>query len=257
MKLKTITTTTTLLFGAAMLSYGQTETDKSRSSGQGGLNTKPTQNQSAEANERAQQEAQAGAERAAQDREMNPAADTDTATTPGAPATGLTTPSTANPAGAERNLAMERDMNEPDWRGSQQDDMKLTDVAAEIQKGLRDASSGGQLDGEVTRIKYADKELYRGKAEIDGSEDLHVYVDTSGKLIKTQQELDLESAPEAVRAAAERESEGSADLDRVLQEMADGKVSYIIQLDADNDRKRWIQMDEAGKVMKTHEQQED
>jgi uncharacterized membrane protein YkoI len=273
MKLKNLTITTTALFGAAMIGQAQVETERSRSATQGGLHTNEATRQNTgdvpeAATERQQQEAQAGAERARVDREAERDGADTTGTRPGSGIPG--TPDASRPgnqAGAqpgerERDLnrpglARQRDQHEPDWRGSQHEDMKLSDLSGDLQKGLRDAASGGQLDGEVTRIKYGDKEMYRGKAEIDGSEDLHIYVDGNGKLVKTQQEVELSAAPQMVRTAAERENQGRADVERVLMEMAEGKTSYIIQIDADNDRKRWIQMDETGKVMKTHEQQDD
>jgi len=279
MKLKNLTITTTALFGAAMIGQAQVETERSRSATQGGLHTSEatrlnTGDVPAEASERQQQQAQAGAERAQLDREAEregrdttgtrPGTTTPGTTTPGTTTPGTTTPGTTTPGAqpgdrdpARPGLAMQRDQHEPDWRGSQHDDMQLSDLSAELQKGLRDAASGGQLDGDVTRIKYGDKEMYRGKAQIDGSEDLHIYVDGSGQLVKTQQEVELEAAPQPIRTAAEREDQGRASVDRVLMEMANGETSYIIQIDAPNDRKRWIQMDQTGKVLKTHEQQDD
>lgn len=133
--------------------------------------------------------------------------------------------------------------------------MQLGDVSAEIQQGLRQAAAGGQLDGEVTRIRFGQEQLFRGKADIDGAEDVHVYVNAQGELVKTQQEVAMENAPEAVRQAA-RQHDEQRGVDKILREMSDGSVSYILELDQENDQTRWIQMDESGRVMKTHEQQD-
>jgi uncharacterized membrane protein YkoI len=267
MKLKTLTLTTSAIFGAAMLSYAQVETERSRSATEGGNNTQETTrdnqgDQPDAATERQRREAQAAAERARQDGEMERSSTRpgDATTTPRVPpGTSTDRPDGAGrePTQSREGLGTQRDLHDPDWRGSQHEEMELSQISAALQKGLRDAASGGKLDDEVTRIRFGDKELYRGKADIDGAEDLYIYVDGNGKLVKTQQEVELENVPQAVRTAANSEDSGNGRVDRVLLEMADGKTTYIIQVDGDNDRQRWIQLDEAGKVLKTHEQQDD
>jgi hypothetical protein len=217
------------LLGTAVLLQAQVETERSRGATQGGLHTSEATrlhegDVPGPASDRQRERAEAMAERARQHQAAR------TGETAGQPA-------------------------EPDWRGADHQDMELGQVPAAVHEGLRQAAVGGRLGGEVTRMRFGQQELFLGRVEMAGAEQVHVYVDSQGQLVKTQQATDLKHVPVAVQQAA-RQHDPQQDVDQVTREISNGEVSYIMELQQDDGRTRRIQMDEGGRILKTHEQQE-
>ncbi len=256
MKLKYLTTTTAALLGTAMVGYAQVETERSRSASEGGLHTSEATrmyegDQPGPASERQADRAQAQAERTADQAPDMDAEDMNQAAEPGERTPGLDTQRDRRQqqgAGRQDNV---------DWEGSDHQDMDLDEVSAEIRQGLQAAAGGREIDDEVTKIRFGDRELYRAKADVEDGEDLHVYVDASGTLVKTQQEVETDSVPQAVRDAFRNLSQGDREVEKVLREVSDGKTSFIAEIDRDDQPTRWVQLDESGQVIKSHEKQDD
>jgi hypothetical protein len=218
-----------VLLGASISLDAQVETERSSGATQGGLHTSEATrlhegDVPGAASERQRERAEAMAERARQHQ-------------------------------AAREGESVAQQAEPDWRGTDHQKMKLGQVPAAVHEGLRQSAAGGRLGGEVIRMRFGQQELFMGRVRMAGAEQVHLYVDAQGQLVKTQQAVDMEHVPVPVQQVA-RQHDPRQEVDQVMREISNGEVSYIMELEQDDGLTRWIQMDEGGRILKTHEQQE-
>lgn len=219
-----------VLLGASISLDAQVETERSSGATQGGLHTSEATrlhegDVPGAASERQRERAEAMAERARQQHQ------------------------------AAREGESVGQLAEPDWRGTDHQKMKLGQVPAVVHEGLRQSAAGGRLAGDVIRMRFGQRELFMGRVRMAGAQQVHVYVDAQGQLVKTQQAVDLEDVPVAVQQVA-RQHDPQQEVDQVMREISNGEVSYIMELEQDDGLTRWIQMDEGGRILKAHEQQD-
>jgi uncharacterized membrane protein YkoI len=109
------------------------------------------------------------------------------------------------------------------------DDLEFDDCPATVQETIRANARGGEVD-DVNLLLVEGLSLYYVKIDLPGERDLKMLVGTDGKLIKTQEQLTVADTPEVVRQAVSKlVPEGT--LDDIDKEVADGKTTYLVEID--------------------------
>ena len=109
------------------------------------------------------------------------------------------------------------------------DDLELDDCPAIVQETIRANARGGEVD-DINLLLIEGLSLFYVKVDLPGERDLKMLVGTDGKLIKTQEQLTVAETPDVVRqAVAKLAPEGT--LDDVDREVADGKTTYLVEID--------------------------
>jgi hypothetical protein len=111
------------------------------------------------------------------------------------------------------------------------DDLELEQCPANVQETIRANTRDGKVD-EVNAITIDDRTLYLAEIDLPGrNDDLKVFVGSDGKLIKTHEQIALAETPSAVLATAENLVPDGGRLDDIDKEVADGKVTYSVEID--------------------------
>lgn len=137
-------------------------------------------------------------------------------------------------------------------------ELKLDECPANVQETIRANARGGKVD-EVKAITLDDVTLYWTEVDVpERREDLKLLVGSDGKLIKSREEIDLADAPTAVREAARKlVPEGGELNDGVDKEVADGKVTYWVEIDRPNASDLDVLIAEDGTLVSQTEDSED
>lgn len=96
-----------------------------------------------------------------------------------------------------------------------------------VQKTIANHSRGGEID-KVRKISIPETTLYLAEIEFGKDRDLELYVDSSGRLVKSSEEVGIHSLPEAVSTAARALGGKIDDIEKVT---SNGKVTYEIEID--------------------------
>jgi len=114
---------------------------------------------------------------------------------------------------------------------------------------------GGELGDQVRHLSIDGQDVYVAKVDPSEAQDLQIYVTSEGQVLKTQQELELDKAPQEVRSAVEKFNERDGhDLSKLFREMREGKLTYIAEIKrANNQPPLNLQLDESGNIVKQWE----
>ncbi|TLD72440.1 hypothetical protein FEM03_03545 [Phragmitibacter flavus] len=127
------------------------------------------------------------------------------------------------------------------------DDLKLSQTPEAVQATVRDNLRGGKVD-DIDRVQLEGRTMY--KVEVDlpdrkggDDDDLKLYIDADGKLLKSREDMAFSALPAAVQTAARNQGGEIEDVERVS---ANGTVSYEVEFD---DPDLTIVFSESGEVM--------
>lgn|SRR5690606_7165754 len=81
-------------------------------------------------------------------------------------------------------------------------EIRLDECPAEVRKTITDHSRGGKID-EIDVITIEGKTLYVAEVDLPRDRDLKIHVAGDGTLLKTREDISLETAPAAVRDTLE------------------------------------------------------
>lgn len=111
--------------------------------------------------------------------------------------------------------------------GIERAELRIEECPAAVQTTVEAHARGGVID-EVDLIAIEGKEIYIAEVELPRDRDLKIYVSGNGSLVKTREELSLRELPAFIRDVT-REYGGT--LDDVEKEVADGQVTYHVEID--------------------------
>jgi uncharacterized membrane protein YkoI len=106
-------------------------------------------------------------------------------------------------------------------------DIHLHACPAAVQSTIEANSRGGVID-EVDLISIEGKEIYIAEVDLPHDLDLKVYISGNGSLLKTREDVSLQSIPTFIRDAVH---EHGGTIDDVEKEIADGKVTWHVEID--------------------------
>jgi len=106
-------------------------------------------------------------------------------------------------------------------------DSRLHECPAAVQSTIETNSRDGVID-EVDLISIEGKEIYIAEVDLPQDLDLKVYVSGNGSLLKTREDISLQSLPTFIRDAV---VEHGGTIDDVEKEIADGKVTWHVEID--------------------------
>jgi hypothetical protein len=109
------------------------------------------------------------------------------------------------------------------------DELGLEQCPAVVQETIRANARGGDVD-DVNSIIIEGRSIYLIEVEVP-KKDLKLLVDSDGKLIKTREELTVAEIPGAVRETATKLVPEEGEIDEIDKEVAEGKTTYIVQID--------------------------
>jgi len=114
------------------------------------------------------------------------------------------------------------------------DDIRLTSLPASVQETIQDNLRGGRVD-DIDRIQIEGRTMYKVEVELQDrdDDDLKLYIAGDGALLKTREELRFNELPSAVQDAARK---FGGKVDDVEKEVSQGKISYHIEVDRDDDK---------------------
>lgn len=133
--------------------------------------------------------------------------------------------------------------------------IEMKAAPANVRKAFTSYSMGGELDDQVRHLSIDGQDVYVAKVDPSEAQDLQIYVTSDGQVLKTQQQLELDRAPQEVRAAVEKFNERDGhDLSKLFREMREGKLTYIAEIKRDNNQQPLhLQLDESGSIVKQWE----
>lgn len=110
-------------------------------------------------------------------------------------------------------------------------DIALAQCPAPVQEAVQNGLNGGTLD-EMDLVKVNGLTMYVAEIKFPNSKrDRKLYLNESGAVLKTRDEVALADVPAAVRDAAQKQAGTTGKVDDVDKETADGKVTYRVEID--------------------------
>lgn len=110
-------------------------------------------------------------------------------------------------------------------------DIALAQCPAAVQEAVQKSLNGGMLD-EVDLVKVNGLTMYVADIKFPNSkQDRKVYLNESGGLLKTSDDVALTDVPAAVRDAAQKLAGATGKVDDVDKETADAKVTFRVEID--------------------------
>jgi uncharacterized membrane protein YkoI len=109
-------------------------------------------------------------------------------------------------------------------------DVALADCPPAVQEVIRSHIGSGKLD-DIKRVNVGGRSLYLADIDHPGDYDVKLHISGSGTLLKTREEIALSSAPAAVQEAARKLVPKGGKIDDVEKETANGKVTYMVEID--------------------------
>ncbi len=99
-----------------------------------------------------------------------------------------------------------------------------------VQETIRANARDGDID-DVNSFTLEGRTLYLVEVDLPHKKDLKLFLWSDGKLIKTQEEMTVDETPSAVVDAALKLVPEGGKLDDIDKEVADGKASYLVEID--------------------------
>lgn len=127
----------------------------------------------------------------------------------------------------------------------------LAEVTPGIRARLQIEAVDGSLSNEATVVQYGEQEVVRARIDREGEQESFVFVNMQGEVVKTQDKVEPEAVPDTVRKVAEQQQEDDAETELFVEE-ARGQSSYVLKVEREAQPTRWMQIDEAGNVVRTH-----
>jgi uncharacterized membrane protein YkoI len=109
------------------------------------------------------------------------------------------------------------------------DELGLEQCPAVVQETIRANARGGDVD-DVNPIIIDGRTIYLIEVEVPKKE-LRLLVDSDGKLLKAREELTVAEIPGAVQDTAAKLVPEGGEIDDIDKEVAEGKTTYIVQID--------------------------
>ncbi len=132
--------------------------------------------------------------------------------------------------------------------------IELNAAPPSVRKAFSSHSMGGELGDQVRHVSIDGQDVYVAKVDPSEAQDVQLYVTADGEILKTQQEVELDKAPQEIRSAIEKLSEQDGNnFSKLFREMREGKLSYIAEIKRSNQPSLNLQIDESGNVVKQWE----
>lgn len=134
-------------------------------------------------------------------------------------------------------------------------EIELNAAPANVRKAFTSYSMGGEVDEQVRHLSIDGQDVYVAKVDPSEAQELQIYVTSNGEVLKTQQELELDKAPQEVRSAVEKFNDRDGNnLSKLYREMREGKLTYIAEIKRNNNQQPLhLQLDESGNIVKQWE----
>lgn len=136
------------------------------------------------------------------------------------------------------------------------DGINLKDCPAPVQQTVQANNRGGALD-EIEVVTIENRSLYVADYDLPNDQSLKVHVDGDGKLLKTSEDVDVAELPAAVGAAAQKLVPAGGKLSDVDKEVADGKTTYLVEIDRPDASDLEVVLAEDGAVVSQKEEAND
>jgi hypothetical protein len=214
MKMKSLTTVAMTMLGAAFMSQGQTS---GRTGSQGGADPSGSAVAPGVAEEQ-----DAGRAAAADERQQS--------------------------GQAQRDAAQPQDtqaLRKMDWGDAEASEIEIREVPQAARDTLNTVAEGAQ----VSRLTKEGQEIFRATVDRANEEDLHIFVQNDGTVIKTMQQIRFTDAPESVRNAISKQLGGGEDAQpkALYRVIANQETSYVASSAGDD--QATIQVDPSGKLL--------
>jgi uncharacterized membrane protein YkoI len=112
-------------------------------------------------------------------------------------------------------------------------EVALASCPAPVQAAIESHKQGGKLD-EIKLINVEGRQLYVVDLDLAGKRDLKLHVTADGAVVKTREDVSLAQAPVAVKTAAEKLVPTGGHIEDVEKEVANGKTTYVVEIDVKN-----------------------
>lgn len=132
-------------------------------------------------------------------------------------------------------------------------EIRLADCPPAVRAMIDANDRDGRLD-EIERIAIGDRELYIAEVELAGDLDLTIHVRGDGTLVKTREDLPSDAYPAFAQGLA---NDRGGRLDDIDKETADGKTTYLVEIDRREQPDLDLVTDESGKVLSETENHDD
>lgn len=134
-------------------------------------------------------------------------------------------------------------LREMNWDDAQSAKIQLT----ELPQAARDTIRSIAPNAEVTRLSKEGQEVYRATVDRANEEDLHVFVQKDGTVVKTQQQIKFSDAPASVRNAISQQIGGADAEPKALHRViANNETSYLATTSREG---QMIRVDSSGKIL--------
>lgn len=145
----------------------------------------------------------------------------------------------------------QRPVVESHFAGAMPRPVELAAVNPNIRARLQVEAVDGSLSNEATLVNYGGQEVVRARIDREGQDETYVFVNMQGEVLKTQDKVEPAAVPDTVRKVAEQQQEDAAETELFLEESR-GQSSYVLNVEREAQPTRWMQIDEAGNVVRTH-----
>ena len=112
-------------------------------------------------------------------------------------------------------------------------EVPLASCPAPVQAAIESHKQGGKLD-EINLIDVEGRKLYVVEVNLAGRRDLKLHITSDGAVVKSREDVSLAQAPAAVKAAAEKLVPTGGKIEDVEKEVANGKTTYVVDIDVKN-----------------------
>jgi uncharacterized membrane protein YkoI len=112
-------------------------------------------------------------------------------------------------------------------------EVPLNSCPAAVQAAIESHKQGGKLD-EIKLLTVEGRQLYVVDLDLAGQRDLKLHVTADGSVVKSREDISLSQAPPAVKSAAETLVPTGGRIEDVEKEVADGKTTYVVDIDVKN-----------------------
>jgi hypothetical protein len=134
-------------------------------------------------------------------------------------------------------------LREMNWDDAQAAQVKL----GELPQAVRDTFQSVAPNAQISRLSKEGQEVYRATVERANEEDLHVFVQSNGSVIKTTQQIKFSDAPASVRSAISQQLGGADAEPQALQRViANNETSYVATSGRGG---QMIRVDSSGKIL--------
>jgi hypothetical protein len=270
MKFRSLATASTSLLGAALVGYGQTQTEQrpdhpvgapatEQTSGAAGASTTPPipgtahdrgptddprdlsqprdgLTGSVQQQQRAAAEQQAGQQQAGQQQAGQQ-------------------PQELEGTEAER-AALAEQRRQMAWHDAEESPIQFNELPQRARNTLEVVTAEGEMPQQVVRLTKEDHEIYRATFARQQAQDLHIFVQNDGTVIQTKQQIEFTDAPQTVRNAirSELNLEGDAQPEQQIHRIIVGDETHYA-LAPEGDQGRMVHIDSGGQLVERGDRQ--